>query len=538
MFYSKIKEDFSLLQNGEKDITSKMEYDVQKMPHNIQAEQTLLGAILFNNENLNKVADILSSLHFFLPIHQKIYHTIQRFIERSLVADPMTLRSYLSEDEIFKNSDINCFDYLVKLTAEVDMFADLRSLSILLQDLYVRRKLIEICQQMMIDGCKSDIDLSAYELLELAERRLFDLAIKGNTNNDCVWLNTLLANTLIEVESIRSGKRKIGGIGTGFTAFDKMTGGLQCSDLIIIASRPSMGKTSFAVNIAYNTATIFHSEYINSLNLHKEGKYESNTKVKEKTVAIFSLEMSAKQLANRIFAIATDIDSSKIYRGDVSVEEFTLLSRESSKISELPIFIDDSPALTISAIRTRARRLKRQHNVNLIIIDYLQLIRPSKENSNINRVQEIAEISQGLKALAKELDIPVIALSQLSRAVETRVDKHPQLSDLRESGNIEQDADIVVFLYRESYYLSQKGEDIVQEKEHLNDVSFQEYPEGFYMGKKHAQTDKKKNYMIQQEFGDRQNVAEIIISKHRNGPTGVVNLYFDPSTTKFTNKSN
>lgn len=477
--------------------------DTKQMPSSIKAEQSLLGAFLLNNESVNKVADILSPEHFFLPIHQKIYNGVQKFMDRGLIADPMTLRNYFAQDEAFKENGIECFDYLICLVSEASLTSDIRSLAVILQDLYIRRELIELGQQAVIDAYKDDIQQSALDRIEVVEQQLFNLATQGDISTNCVKLDAAVADTLIDVENIISGKRKISGISTGFEELDKMTGGLQQSDLIIIAARPSMGKTAFAVNIAYNVVQSLyqkHAEIIHDNNktpsVHDAGS----------SVAIFSLEMSAKQLTNRLLSIATGIESTKIRTGMISKTDFALLSRVSNKISSLPLFMDDTPALTISAIRTRARRMKRQHNLELIVIDYLQLIRPSIQNSNTNRVQEIGEISQGLKALAKELNIPIIALSQLSRAVESREDKHPQLSDLRESGNIEQDADVVAFLYREEYYLSRK-----------------------------TPMDEEKNIEWQTQIHEVKNIAEIIISKQRNGPVGSFHVYFDEATTRFAN---
>lgn len=472
--------------------------EVRRMPHDIQAEQALLGACLLNNDSVNKIADILLPMHFFLPIHQKIYSGIQKLMDRGLMADPMTLRSYISQDEAFKNAGVEGFNYMMKLVTESNLIVDIRSLAVVVHDLYTRRELIAIGQQIVIDGYADDVQQTAQDRLEIAEQQLFNLATQGDISENCVQLRTSLAETLRDVESIVTGRRKTSGITTGFEEFDKMTGGLQQSDLIIIAARPSMGKTSLALNIAYNVALLLHKEYTESNDEHS----------REGAVAVFSLEMSSKQLTNRLLAVATNLDSTKIRTGSLSKTDFVLLSRTSSKMSALPLFIDDTAALSISAIRTRARRLKRQHNLSFVVIDYLQLIRPSIQNSNINRVQEIGEVSQGLKALAKELNVPVIALSQLSRAVESREDKRPQLSDLRESGNIEQDADLVAFIYREEYYLRRK-----------------------------TPTDAEINMEWQVQVDEVKNMAEIIISKQRNGPIGSFHVYFDESTTRFSNLS-
>jgi replicative DNA helicase len=490
---SSIEENIRNLQQGDNNLPND-----KKLPHNIEAEQALLGAFLLNNEDINKAGDVVLSHHFFLPVHQKIYAAILRFMDRHLIADPLTLKGYLAQDEAFKDTGVECYGYLLKLVNDANLVTDVRSVAILIHDLYLRRQLIEIGQQLIIESQKDDVKLAAQDRLEAAEQQLFDLAMQGDITSNLAALRGLLGEALGDIEAVVSGRKKTSGLPTAFDEWDKMTGGLQCSDLIIIAARPSMGKTSFAISMAYNVCETLHREYEKSKEPEK----------KEKSVAIFSLEMSSRQLTHRLLAISTGIDSSRIRTGMLSKEEFAKLSRESNRLSSLPLFIDDSPALTISAIRTRARRMKRQHNLSLVVVDYLQLIRPSTQSHNINRVQEIAEISQGLKALAKELDIPVVALSQLSRAVETREDKRPQLSDLRESGNIEQDADLVAFLYREEYYLRRK-----------------------------IPLEEKENMEWQSKLSDVQNMAEIIVSKQRNGPVGSFLVYFDSATTRFTNLS-
>jgi len=463
------------------------------MPNNIEAEQAIIGAFLHNNENVNQVSDLLLPEHFFLPIHQKIYSIIIRFIDRSLTATPLTLKTFFANDESFKNSSTNAFDYMMQLVSNADLVVNVKALSSVLYDLYLRRCLIEIGSDMTADrNNDDDTELSAIQKLETVEQKLFNLAQYNNYGN-FTTISTAFDDTLEHVDQIMRGVKKTNGLSTGFEEMDDKTGGLQDSDLIIIAARPSMGKTAFAVNIAVNIAKQFDKES------------EKNPEHKTESVAIFSLEMSSSQIANRILSMQTGIDSSRIRSGHMSKDEFTILSKESANISNIPLFIDDTAALTISSIRTRARRMKRKHNISIIIIDYLQLILPSHKSNNTNRVQEIAEVSQGLKALAKELNIPIIALSQLSRAVENREDKRPQLSDLRESGNIEQDADLVAFLYREEYYLKRKNMEMSDDME------------------------------WQKQVNKVRNISEIIISKHRNGPVGQFYLYFNSNTTKFKN---
>lgn len=481
------------------------------VPKNVEIEQAVLGALLHNNENLNKVGDFLLPEHFFIPIHKRIYEAILKLTEKSMIATPLTLKSYFAKDEAFEASGVNCFDYLLKLVTDADLIVDVTSLASAIYDLHLRRELIRTGEDIVLDAYKEDINKSAQDRLEAAEQHLFNLATQGNNERNLIPLSKSLMSTLTHINEIMSGRRKTSGVTTNFEEMDKKTGGLQPSDLIIIAARPSMGKTSFAISIGMNVAANFQKEFESEekdreKKSKKDGEINKKSKTKPKSVAIFSLEMSSDQIATRILAIESQIDSGRIKNGHLTKEEFAKLSIATAKLNNLPLFIDDTPALKISAIRTRARRMKRQNNLGLIIVDYLQLINPSIQNNNTNRVQEIGEISQGLKALAKELNIPVIALSQLSRAVETREDKRPQLSDLRESGNIEQDADVVMFLYRKEYYLKRK-----------------------------TPIDEKKNMDWQMELNEVRNTAEIIISKQRNGPIGTFWLYFDNNTTGFKN---
>lgn len=489
-------------------------------PHNMDAEQAVIGAFLHNNESVNRVSDILLPIHFFIPIHQKIYNAIIKLMDRSLIATPLTLKGYFIDDEAFKEIGVNCFDYLLKLVSNADLIVNVKSLAYTIHDLYIRRQLIDLGQNIVMDNYEEDPSKSAHDRLEIAEHQLFTLATQGSIENNFVHLNISVNHALTHVSDIMSGKKKTSGVSSGFGDMDKMTGGLHGSDLVIIAARPSMGKTAFAVKIALNVAEIFYKEHELEKKQRKNNDAKNDIKSsndtssgdnikqnnKSKSVVIFSLEMSSEQIANRILSIRSGLDSSRIRMGELNKDEFTILSRESAKVAHIPLFVDDSAALTISAIRTRARRMKRQQNVGLIVVDYLQLIKGTMHGSNINRVQEIGEISQGLKALAKELNIPIIALSQLSRAVENRDDKKPQLADLRESGNIEQDADMVAFLYREEYYLKRK-----------------------------MPLEERANMEWQNQMNEVRNIAEIIISKQRNGPVGNFMLHFNSATTDFTN---
>ena len=461
---------------------------LRQLPHNIEAEQLIIGSFLNNNEYVNKIADFLLPEHFYIQFHNRIYKSIIRFMERGMIATPVSLKGFFDNTEFSSVDGMSAFEYLVRLAANAEVIIDIYSVAHSIYDSAIRRQLITIGEDIVNESYKENVELTANIRMESAEQKLFNLATSGVSEKGFSPIAESVSNALNKIELLAKNKKSISGISSKFIELDKLTGGLQNSDLLILAARPAMGKTSFAINIGVNAAEVF---------------YDEGT---DQSVAIFSLEMSADQIAARIMSMKSGIEGSKIRTGNfISNDDFRKLSNSSADISKLPLFIDDSPELSISAIRTRARRMKRQSNLSLIIIDYLQLV-TSRDYKEINRVQEIGQVSQGLKALAKELNIPIIALSQLSRAVELREDKHPQLSDLRESGNIEQDADIVMFLYREEYYLNKK-----------------------------IPTEEDKHGEWQEKLGKVKNIAEISIAKHRNGPVGNFNLRFDAGTTSFFN---
>jgi replicative DNA helicase len=464
-----------------------------KMPCNVDAEKSVLGSFLNNNENLNKVGDFLRPEHFYVPLHSKIYDTIIRFYERGLIASPVTLKNYFDSDDSLSDLKVSSLEYLIKLSTNAASIVNLLPYAKEIYETSIRRELIKIGEEVVVDAHEHDAGVSATDLIEHAEHKLFSLASEGVSDSGFVGIKASVVESIKRIDIARKRGGDVSGITTGFIDLDKVLGGMQSSDLIILAARPSMGKTALAMNIALNAAVDFYSA----------------KQVKDrKSVGVFSLEMSSEQIANRLLSIKTGIDGSRIRIGNISKQEFNVLLKQSDQLSDLPIFIDDTPAITISALRTRARRLKRQHNLGVIVIDYLQLIRGSSKMSEANRVQEIGEISQGLKAIAKELDIPVLALSQLSRAVESRDDKRPQLSDLRESGNIEQDADVVMFIYRDEYYLSRK------------------------MPQMH---ESEKYAKWQADMESSKGITEILIAKQRNGPIGTVSIRYDTRTTGFTN---
>lgn len=459
-----------------------------QIPQNIEAEQVVLGALLYNNAALDKVLDILLPEHFYIPIHAKIYQVIQTLVLGSSPATPITMKAYLAADLASSGND-----YLVKLVADADLIVDVKPFAKIIYDCYLRRELLRICEDTVSDTYNTELHKSAKEILENTEQLLCNIAVKGSSETTLASLRKPFFNTLHCIESIKSGKSTMSGVMTNFVEMDKITGGLQPSDLIIIAARPSMGKTALALSIALNIATNFK-------------KVEKKADKKPPAVAMFSLEMSSDQIAKRLLAIDSKIETGRIRSGQVTNEEFARLSKAAARQDALPLFIDDAATLTVPAMKVKLRKLQRQYQIGLVVVDYLQLIQPTTNNYNSNRTQEIGEISQALKALAKEFNVPVVALSQLSRAAEKRDDKRPQLADLRDSGNIEQDADIVMFLYRKEYYM-----------------------------RRNTSVDGQQSKAWQEEMEDVKNTAEIIVSKQRNGPIGTFILGFDNATTTFKN---
>jgi len=459
----------------------------KELPKNIEAEQALLGALLINNELLHKVADFLQSTHFFEPAHQKIYQQIFNYNEKSLVATPITLKGVFDKDEVFK--ELGGAGYLVRLAAAATEIIDIKTYGLLIYDLALKRQLIDVGGDIVNQAYDESNDNTAEGQIEKAESRLFGLATDGSKDGAFAHLKIALGEAVASAEEAKKRGGGLMGISTSLADIDEKLGGFQDSDLLILAGRPSMGKTALAINFAFNCAE--------NLAADSEGG----------SVGVFSLEMSAEQLAMRMLSSATGLNATEIRRGELDDAGFAKLVEANDKLAKLPLHIDDTPALSISAIRTRARRLKRKHNLKLLVIDYLQLIRGSARSAGEGRTQEVSEITQGLKAIAKELNIPVIALSQLSRAVEQREDKRPQLSDLRESGSIEQDADIVMFIYREEYYLARKMP--------------QEGTDAFTKW--------------QEDMNRVRNLTEVIVAKQRNGPIGKVDLLFEINTTTFKN---
>ena len=405
----------------------------KELPNNIEAEQSVIGSILVSNEIFDEISTIISSVNFYDPMHEKIFSAIESLIYKGMLANPITLKSYFEDEK----DELNVPEYLVKITKFSTSIRQATEYSKIIYDMYVRRQLIKISEETIDNAKLNDLEVSGQNIIENSERLLFDLAEKGSFNSSLMKFDEAMRQTIEMASAAYKNEEGIVGVPTGLKELDDRLGGLHQSDLIIIAGRPGMGKTALATNIAFNA----------SKKLQDNGRKSS--------IAFFSLEMSSEQLSTRILAEQSRIKSNDIRRGKISDEQFDKFIETSKNISELPLYIDETPAISIAALSNRARRIKRLFGLDMIVVDYIQLMKGSFNNRD-GRVQEISEITQGLKAIAKELSIPVIALSQLSRAVEQRDDKKPQLSDLRESGSIEQDADVVMFVYRESYYLKSK----------------------------------------------------------------------------------
>jgi replicative DNA helicase len=466
-------------------------------PHNIEAEQALLGAILVNNEAFYRVSDFLEPEHFFEPIHQKIYQLARDLIRAGKIATPVTLKTFLDGD--LDIGGLTVSQYLARLAAEATTIINAEDYGRTIYDLALRRALIIVGEDMVNSAYEADVDASPRQQIEEAERRLYDLAESGRYDGGFQRFATALTTAVDMAAKAYQRDGKLSGIATGLDDLDRMMGGLQQSDLVIVAGRPGMGKTALATNIAYNVARAWRGE------VQPDGHTRT---VNGGIVGFFSLEMSAEQLATRIIAEQTGIPSSQIRRGGISEADFERIKDHSIELQNLPFYVDETGGLSISQLAARARRLKRQRGLDLLVIDYLQLLQGSTRRSSENRVQEITEITTRLKALAKELNVPVMALSQLSRQVESRDDKRPQLSDLRESGSIEQDADVVVFVFREEYY---------------------------HKMRKPSESDREKFAQWMMEGEKILGKAEVIIGKQRHGPTGTVELQFDADVTRFGN---
>ena len=460
-----------------------------KTPSNLEAEQALLGSIMVNNDIIDEISTIINSTIFYDPAHIKIYEVIENLNNKGMIANPITLKNFFEKDNML--DEVGGTEYLVKLTRFSGSVKQAIDYAKIIHEMYLRRELILVSDKLSSDTLNSNYqEKNADKIIEETEKSLYDLAERGSFSQSYLKFNKALDQTIQMATLAMQSDQGVVGVPTGLTDLDEKLGGLHKSDLVILAGRPSMGKTALATNIAFYASQHF-------------------MKRQEKaSVAFFSLEMSSEQLSTRILSEQARIKSDDIRRGKVSEEEINRYIETSRNIYNLPLFIDETPAISIAALSNRARRIKRLHGVGLVVVDYIQLMQ-ANSNKNEGRVQEISEITQGLKALAKELAVPILALSQLSRAVEQRDDKQPQLADLRESGSIEQDADVVMFVYREAYYLERK-----QPK--LGSIE-------------HAEWQSKMN--------DVNGLADIILGKQRHGPTGTVKVEFEGIYTKFKDLS-
>ena len=468
---------------------------------NIEAEIAVIGCLLWDNRNYEKIADLLNEDHFINKNNKIIFKTIKNLLDKNILVSPITLKNHLENNDIkFDN-----IKYLNQIKDSAPSTHNVYHYAKIIYELHIKRSLVGIGQNIIQETIENSNELEGYDLIENAENDLYNLSQSGSTERKYSPFSQALKSAIDIIDQSFKKDGKIAGLPTGLKDLDKKLGGLHKSDLVIIAGRPSMGKTALGTNIAFNAAKKFKEE---------EDEFGNKIIVDGGKVAFFSLEMSSEQLATRVLAEQSKITGDKMRKAELSKDDFTKIAKVSSELQNLNLFIDDNPVLTIPSLRSRARRLKRIYNIDLIIVDYLQLMSGSSNSRNDGRVQEISEITRGLKAIAKELNIPIIALSQLSRQVEQREDKRPQLADLRESGTIEQDSDVVMFIFRESYYLERmepiKKPDEAEEKYNEKHQRWVELCE--------------KNY----------NTAEIIIAKQRHGPIGTIKAHFDPNFTKFS----
>jgi len=464
-------------------------------PHNIEVEQALLGAVLVNNEAFYRVSDFLNPDHFFEPIHQRIYELAAGLVRAGKIATPVTLKTFLPAD--LDVAGLTVSQYLARLAAEATTVINAEDYGRTIYDLALRRALIGIGEEMVNEAYDAQVDSSPRDQIEAAERNLYELAETGRYDGGFQRFAQALTTAVDMAARAYQRDGRLSGLATGLRDLDRMMGGLQPSDLVIIAGRPGMGKTALATNIAYNIARAWCSE------VRPDGRIVSTN---GGMVGFFSLEMSAEQLATRIISEQTEIPSYRIRRGEIDPSDFDRIAEAAREMETIPLYIDETGGLSIAQLAARARRLKRQRGLDVMVVDYIQLLQGSSRRAVEGRVHEVTEITTNLKALAKELNIPILALSQLSRQVENRDDKRPQLSDLRESGSIEQDADVVMFVFREEYYLKNR--------------------------EPRAGTEEFFKWQ-----GDMEAVhgrAEVIIGKQRHGPTGTVPLQFKADVTRFS----
>ncbi|MCZ4280406.1 replicative DNA helicase [Kiloniella laminariae] len=476
--------------------------ELRSPPHNYEVEQALLGAVLANNKAFERISDFLLPAHFADPAHAEIFQACKTLIERGQLANATTLKNYFSGSGSLE--ELGGTSYLAELQSSVVTIINASEYGKIIHDLYIRRELINLGEEVVINAHTHDLDLSATQQIEGAEQKLYRLAEAGQTEGGFVSFGDALATSINYINVAMKQGDGLAGISSGLRDVDKLLGGFHHSDLIILAARPSMGKTAFVTNIAFNIAQATKPG-------HNADGEETEIPM---SVAFFSLEMSADQLASRILSSAAEMPSHLMRRGELDNDQFEHVFQVSRALSNYKLFIDDTPNLTVPGLRNRVRRLKRQHGLDIIIVDYLQLMSGAPGGNSDSRVQEVSEISRGLKGIAKEMNVPVIALSQLSRQTEQREDKRPQLSDLRESGSIEQDADVVLFLYRDEYYIAREkpGQGAEDSTDRFHE--------------------KLANHEARLEAA--RNKAEMIIGKQRHGPIGTVELHFNGEFTKFS----
>ena len=464
-------------------------------PHNIELEQALLGAVLVNNEAFYRVSDFLEPRHFYNQLHQKLYELAGSLIRVGKTATPITLKTFLPGDIDINGLTVS--QYLARLAAEATTVINAADYGRSIYDLALRRALIEIGEEMVNVAYDSPVDSRPQDQIEAAERGLYELAETGRYDGGFQRFAQALTTAVEMAAHAYQRDGRLSGLATGLKDLDRMMGGLQKSDLIILAGRPGMGKSALASNIAFNVAKVWEG------GTRADGRIETTN---GGIVGFFSLEMSAEQLATRIISEQAEIPSNRIRRGEIEPADFDRIAETARVMERIPFYIDETGGLSIAQLAARARRLKRQRGLDLLVVDYVQLLAGSTRRAMEGRVQEVTEITTSLKALAKELNIPVLALSQLSRQVENRDDKRPQLSDLRESGSIEQDADVVMFVFREEYYLRNKE----------------------------PRPGSEEHFKWQQEMEAVHGRAEVIIGKQRHGPTGTVAMHFKGEMTRFS----
>ena len=488
--------------NNLQSVQNKENQEISEKFQNFDAEIAVIGCLLWDNKSYEKIADFLIEDHFIDLNNKNIFKTIKRLLDKNILVTPITLKNYLEEND--KDSFDN-YTYLNQIKDSAPSTQNAYQYARLLYDLHIKRSLIGIGKNIIQDTISNEEDLEGINLIENAENDLYNLSQTGSSDRKYSLFGESLKKAIDIIDQSFKREGKIAGLPSGLKDLDKKLGGFHNSDLIIIAGRPSMGKTALGTNIAFNAAKKFKE---------KEDEFGNKTTIDGGKIAFFSLEMSSEQLATRVLAEQSKISGDKMRKAELNKEDFKKIAKVSSELENLNLVIDDNPILTISSLRARARRLRRLYDIDMIIIDYLQLMSGSQNVRNDGRVQEISEITRGLKAIAKELNIPIIALSQLSRQVEQREDKRPLLADLRESGTIEQDSDVVMFIFRESYYLERM--EPIKKPDEQND----RYNE--------------RHQRWRELCESRYNIADIIIAKQRHGPTGAIKTHFDPNFTKFS----